>query len=648
MNIKTLKEFASEISYIKINSNGFVIVDVENRVYVFDKDFKLKNGFKIKLPQNKPSENTIDVDEEFNYLLLSVRNKPLTLWDIKNKKLINKYEWHRGDVLSVAFGKDYFASGGVDGKIFLYSLDFFKMVSKLTKHKDFISDIAFGEDEVYATSFDKAVLFVNQFSLKKTVRYLHLKKAVKIENKKYLASASEYADIIKWDKEKKDKKDRFNLYEEFRDFYIYENYVFIVVKNRVVLYDLQKEVLINEKFFQIDADKIAVFEDKFYFVKDNVLQYTNLYDENELLDLVLKEEYKKAYELISNNPFLKKTRAYEKLETLYKVTLKKAVKYFENGLKAKAIEILKPFMNVFEKKEEVLKIISHFENIIKFKKAYENRNFALFYQLANQFELLKNTKYYKLAEKEWELKFEKAKKLAIEGKLTEAKEILKDFITVSEKMPIINLLLKQTQLFKILREKLSKKDFKGFFVLIKEHPELKNTKEYHAVMDYAEKLYSLAQKALKEENFNFVLKAAGILEDIEGYELKAKELLSKARVSLEFLRLFREDKNKAFEMIEKYPFLKELKVYKIYEEKWGKKLKLAEEKAFKGKIKDALSELKEYENIKYKKPRIKNMLKTAYLNYIKDSNDKNAIDKYFKIFGKDEEIDQIIKNARIK
>ena len=643
MNIKTIKEFAAEISYIKINSNGFVIVDVENRVYVFDKDFKLTNGFKIKLPRNKPSENTIDVDERFNYLLLSVPGKPLTLWDIKNKKLIEKYDWHKGDVLSVSIGKDYFASGGIDGKIFLYSLNLFKMVSKLAKHKDFISDIAFSEDEIYATSYDKGVLFINQSSLKKTVRYLHLKKAVKIESKNFLTSASEYADIIKWDRDKKEREDRFDLYEMLRDFCIYENYIFIAVNNRIVLYDLENEILINEKLFEIDADKIAVFNDKLYFAKNNVLAYTLLYDEAELLDMILKSNYQKAYELIMNNPFLKKTRAYEKLELLYKSSLKKAIKYFENGLKAKALEILKPFMSVFEKREEVLKTISHFENIIKFKKAYENGNFALFYQLANQFELLKSTKYYKLAEKEWELKFEKAKKLAIEGKLAEAKEILEDFITVSEKIPLIELLLKEAELFKLLREKLSKKDFKGFFAIIKEHPELKDTKEYHTVIEYAEKLYTSALKALKEENFKYVLKAAAILEDIEGYELKAGELLTHAQVSLKFLRFFNEDKNKAFELVEKYPFLKELKVYKLYENKWNEKLKSAEEKAFKGKIKDALNELKEYENINIKKPRIKNMLKSAYLNYIKNSLDKKAIEKYINTFGKDEEINKLIK-----
>ncbi|ACM92378.1 hypothetical protein NAMH_1096 [Nautilia profundicola AmH] len=646
MKTKKLKEFKDQISYLKVNQNGYALVDVNNRVYIFNSDFKLINGFKLKLPPNKPKENGIDIDEEFKYLLLATPSKPLTLWDIKNKKLLDKYEWHRGDVLSVKLDKNYFASGGIDGKIFLYSLDLFKMVSKVAKHKDFISSLAFGSDEIYATGYDKSVLFVNQFSLKKIVRYLHLKKALKIENKNFLVSASEYSDIIKWDKYKKERKDRFDIYEEFMDFYIYENYLFIAVRDRIVLYDLEKEVLINEKFFDIDASKICVYKDKLYFIQNNELQYVELYDEVEFLDVILKGDYKTAYEMLTLNPFLKKTKSYEKLELLYKNSIKRAIKYLEENLKSKAIDVLKPFMNVLQKREEITKILTHYENIIKFKKAYENRNFALFYQIANQYELLKDTKYYKLVEKEWELKFEKAKKLAIEGRVSEAKEILKDFMTVSEKIPLIELLLKQAELFRLMKEKIAKKDFAGFFAIIKEHPELKNTKEYQAVMEYAQRLYTLALKALKEENFKYVLKAATILEDIEGYELKAKELLTQAQISLEFLRLFGKDKNKAFELVEQYPFLKDLKVYKLYEEKWSEKLKTAEAKAFKGKIKEALRELKEYENINIKKPRIKNMLKSAYLNYIKDSHDKKAIEKYINTFGKDEEIMKVMNKNK--
>ncbi|WP_456479894.1 hypothetical protein [Nautilia sp.] len=645
MNIKTLKEFAAEISYIKINLNGFVIVDIENRVYVFDKDFKLKNGFKIKLPQNKPSENTIDVDEGFNYLLLSVPNKPLTLWDIKNKKLINKYEWHRGDVLSVVFGENYFASGGVDGKIFLYSLALREMVSKMARHKDFITDLTFGEDEIYACGYDKSVLFVDLYSLKKTVRFLHLKKTVKIENKGFLTSASEYSDIIKWNAETKDVKDKLNLYEKFNDFFIYEKYLFIAVEGRIVLYDLENEVFVNERFLNVEASKIAVYGDRLYIVRENVLECMKLNDENEILDMILKGDYKKAYEAVLLNPFLKKTQSYAKLEILYKKSLLKAVKYFENGLKSKAVELLKPFMGVLEKREEISKLIAGYEHFLKFKKAFENRNFALFYHLASQYKILRKTKYFQIAEKEWELKFEEAKKAVLDGNVSLAEEILRDFLPVSEKRPLINILLKKAGLLQMLKEKLAKKDFGGFFALVKEHPELRDTKEYKNVMHFAEKLYGAALRALEEERFKYVLKISEILENIEGYEVKAKELQYQALISLDFLKIFQDDKNKAFEMVEKYPFLKKLKAYRIYEERWRKKLEEAEKSAFQGKIKSALEELKEYEYVYAKRPRIKNMIKSAYLNHIKNTGNKELIKKYLKVFGKDDEIAKLASSV---
>ena len=58
-------------------------------------NLNLKNGFKIKLPNNKINENTINVSDDFKYLLLSVPNYLLNLWDVENKKLLQKYECHQ-------------------------------------------------------------------------------------------------------------------------------------------------------------------------------------------------------------------------------------------------------------------------------------------------------------------------------------------------------------------------------------------------------------------------------------------------------------------------------------------------------------------------------------------------------------------------
>ena len=52
----------------------------------------------------------------------------------------------KGYVLSVKIRDNYFLSGGMDGKIFLYSVPLKKMVSKIAKYKDFISTVDLDEE----------------------------------------------------------------------------------------------------------------------------------------------------------------------------------------------------------------------------------------------------------------------------------------------------------------------------------------------------------------------------------------------------------------------------------------------------------------------------------------------------------------------
>ena len=74
----------------------------------------------------------------------------------------------------------------MDGKIFLYSLPLKKMVSKIAKYKDFISTLDMDEEEVFAGSFDSAVIFADLSSLSMRIRKLHLHKVIKIINEKFL------------------------------------------------------------------------------------------------------------------------------------------------------------------------------------------------------------------------------------------------------------------------------------------------------------------------------------------------------------------------------------------------------------------------------------------------------------------------------
>ena len=578
--MKLIKNIKARVSCFYSNED-LIIVDENNRIIFFDSAFSLKHGIRLKLPKNKPDENGVRLSENGKYLLIAI-DKYITLWDILNKKHIANFTF-KHEILALKFSKDskYFACGGIDGKIYLFNIKLKKKVLELPPHKDFITDIEFNSDRsyIFATSYDKAVCFYNLVTLNKKERYLHIKPAKKIEEKNYLISSDEIAYTVKWDEVSYEYKDIIKIYSYFRDFFIYEDFLILALNNRIFIYNLKDEVIENEKFLELqDIDKITIFKN--YLVISTLSGEIYIRDifeeEKEFLDFIINEKYKETYELINKNPFLKFSKGYEKLNNLIELLIKKALKLYEID-KFKALEILNRLLIIPHLRTKIENIIKQYENFEKFIFAIKEKNYALAYMIADQNPLFKESRYYKQLEKIWEVTFERAKKLIEEGKFEKAKEILEPFMAVSEKLPLIELLLKNAEIYKLLKEKLAKRDFKGFFDLIKKYPELKNTKEYNQVLNYAKILYKLAIKSLNEGNFEKAKKAALILQDIEGYEDKAKEILERIENSLKFLHLLNTNPQKAIEMTEIYPYLKELKEYKEFIKKFNSYVEKVEE-----------------------------------------------------------------------
>ena len=548
--------------------NDLVFIDEKNRVFYFDDTFKLKKAFRFKIQNNKPDENGVKFSSDGNYILIAVKNF-LTLWDLTNKKHLASFTTHKRDILSVAFSKDnkYFASGDIDGEIYVYNFKLRKKVYELKRHKDFITDIDFYEDRSYlvAGGYDKCVIFHNLITLDKKDKYDHIKPVKKVKKENYLTTVDEMSALITWDEYKKDFKDIVKFYKKFSDVFIYKNYAILATQKTVIIYNLDDFIIENDNFLEFEnIDKVTVFKN--YLIisnKTGEIYFRNLFEEEkELLDLIIKEEYKKAFELIDKNPFLKFSKGYEKLQKIIELEIKRAKELFLAN-EAEALKILDKFLLVPQLRERIEKIIEQFKNYKKFVFAVKNGNYALAYLLANRYEMLKETKYYKLLEKKWQIAFERAKEYALKGDISKAKEILAPFMAVTQKLPLIELLLKEAEVFRVLKEKLAKRDFKGFFAIVKNHPELTNTSEYEKVINYANKLFEFADRFLKEEKFEKAKKAALILQDIEGFEDKAKEILEKVDTALKFLHFIaNKEYKRALELAEIYPFLKELQSYK--------------------------------------------------------------------------------------
>jgi len=588
------------IKNIKARVNSFfsseelILIDENNRVLFFDENFNLKRGFKLKLPKNNSNEKGVKFSNNGNFLLIAVKNY-LTFWDIKNRKHLANFKL-KYSILSVVFSKDdkYFACGDIDGKITVFNFKLKKEVLNL-KHRDFIMDLDFSSDRSYlfAGSYDKGVIFFNLITLNKKERFLHTKPVRKIEEQTYLVSSDENAYTIKWNEKSYEYKDILKIYSDFRDFFVYKNYLILGLEGRILIYNLEDEVIENENFLNLnEIDKIAIFKDYLIIstLSGEIYSRYLFEEEKEFLDFVIKEDYKKAFELIDKNPFLKFSKGYEKLNQLVELKIKEALKLFEID-KAEALKILDRLVVVASLKKRIENIIRQYENFEKFIFAIKNKNFGLAYLIANQNPLLKETKFYKKLEKLWEVSFEKAKKLVEKGEIEKTKELLRPFMAVGEKLPFIELLLKKAEVYNLIKEKLSKRDFKGFFELVEKYPFLKNTKEYEKVINYANLVYKVGLSALKSEDFEKVKKAISILKEIKGFEEKAEELREKLEVALKFLALLNENPQKAIELVDENPFLKELKSYKNFIKRHNEIMEKVEELSNK---KEAEQLLKKY------------------------------------------------------
>ena len=110
----------------------------------------------------------------------------------------------------------------------------------------------------------------------------------------------------------------------------------------------------------------------------------------------------------------------------------------------------------------------------------------------------------------------------------------------------------QTKISKLLKEKIAKKDFKGFFELIARYPFLPDLDEYKKTIEFGEKLKKAAKTELKHANYNKVLQYTEMLENFPMFEEEAKRLKYEATILANFMQLIaNKEYDKVYEFVKK-------------------------------------------------------------------------------------------------
>ncbi len=661
------------VSLVKYIDGKVGIIDKLNTFRIFDiENYSLMGGFKIKLPQNNPLENSVDISRFGKYLAVAVKGKrKTTIWDVNKKELVHTLGWHRGEVLCVNFDRDenYLLTGGMDGRAYLWSVELGKMVNSLPPHADYILSCEFSKNSLWTAtgSYDKLVSITNISSMNMTYRKKSHRGAVtKIKFlKNRMISGDKTGELIVWDYAKGKIISRLHNLEDMVVDMVCdekEEFLFVVTKSKnVYLYDIKNYELISDKFIKLSelpSSMEYIYETNRLWIgtlTGSVYIFDIFKDEDLFEHTIEKNDYSKAYELIKQNPFLKRTSTFDKLEEIWNKTISTAYKLMEKGEYNSAKQILQPFLSVPQKRNIIQNILKDFGEFEKFKQAVIKRKYPLAYSLASMYPSFRETVYFKKMENDWKKVFNRAKELIkIKGKEDEVRKLFAPFRGISSKTPIIQALFNDKQLYDLLRSFLLSRKFDKFFDLIQRYPFLYDTEEYEQAVKFAKILENETEKKIDEGHFKEAISFAEILKNFPEYKEKAENLIKKANVYAIFLNALAEHKYDNIEkMVLENEFLNESDDFIRYKVGINKKFKNAEKEALNGNVSDIKNILGDLTKSNIYRSKIENLIKSAYLNQllnilVKKDTEKlqKGIENYISFFGLDNEIDDIMKMSK--
>ncbi len=657
---------------IKVSDNGMIyVLDTLNTLRIFDENFKLQSGARIKMPSHNPFENTADISPQGNFIAIADKNKKTYIWDINKKAMKFKFGWHKGDILNVTFDweEKYLLTGGADSRAYIWSLKLGRMLLALPPHPDYILCGGFSKNNLWTAtgSYDRLITITNIASSNISFRKKSHRGAVnkiKFFDKNIMISGDKTGEIIKWDFRKGKIIQRFaNMADMVVDFDTDGNQelLFAVTKEkRVYLYDFESGEILMQEFIKLgDFPTVICYNknnDYLYVgcVDGSIYIFNLLKDEEELEKYLINGEYEKAYELIKNNPVLKRTESYKKLEDIWENTIENIYKLFESGKIDEAKKLFAPFSSSPMKRMFFQNLLKDYADFEKFKNAVINKRYPLAYSLVRMHPVFKQSAYFKKMENEFKHIFNKARELIKLGREEQARDLLKSFRGVSEKAALIQSLFNEKMLYDMLKQKLGKKDFSSFFELINRYPFLVDTDEYSLAMKYAQNLREKANELLQKGEYKNAMKYAQVLLEFTEFKKEAEEIIEKAKTISNFLfYLANSDYDKIEELLDRYGYLENLDDYKLFINRYKNLIAKAEQYALSGDIKSLKTEFRSLIAYKSIKNLLMNLVKRAYLNQIislfkeKDAEKiAKSIKNYIALFGFDNEIGDISKMAK--